>query len=386
MVPVDVGAIDLKAGVVWRDGRRHSLTGLQRGLLQALIETDGPVSTASLLRDVWGYHPRVQSRAVASTVVGVRRLVERDARQPQHVLTVRGEGYRFVAARHAPAWVALSASAEHPTLPCPVRDQLALYAAEALALDAPAAALERLIALGDRPQVQARAQALRLGIRPWLGDLDGAVAEAEAMRHVTEGSEHSLALLLLRLGKADEARARFIALAAATDQVRLYALAQLHAAASKLDHPEARQRFDEAILGAEEAGDRRVLSWALSFRGEWLADGDHLACAQDDADASERWARESLAEHELATALALQLRLARRRGERDRAFTIWTELRGLRQRPGFATAHAGIVRGLRLEGQREVAQRWLRRGRVLARKSGDTWAASRLRAVRDDPA
>ncbi|MEM6927081.1 MAG: winged helix-turn-helix domain-containing protein, partial [Myxococcota bacterium] len=77
MVPVDVGAVDLEAGVVWRDGRRHPLTALQRGLLQALVDTNGAVTTESLLRDVWGYHPRVRSRAVASTVVGVRRLIER---------------------------------------------------------------------------------------------------------------------------------------------------------------------------------------------------------------------------------------------------------------------------------------------------------------------
>jgi len=385
VVPVDVGAIDLEAGEVWRDGRRRPLTALQRGLLQALIDTAGPITTETLLRDVWGYHPRVRSRAVASTVVGVRRLIERDPRQPRHLLTVRGEGYRFVAAGHAPAWVSLSASAEHPGLATHVRERLALYAAEALSLEAPAVAVERLEALRHRPSVADRALCLLIGIRPWLGDLPGAAAVADDARARGAGCEHSRALLALRLGDRDGARRRFVALAGRAREPRLHTLCELHGAVSEPDRSDVAARLDAAVASATESGDLRIASWTIGFRGELRADRGDLDGAGADADAAERFARRSLAEHELAAAWARRRRLARRTGDAELAAQVWSELKGLRQRPGFATAHPGLVRGLRLEGQREVAQRTLRRGRALARKTGDVWALGRLAAVVDDP-
>ncbi len=384
VIPLEVGAVDLEAGLVWRDGRRHLLSGLQRGLLHALTDTPGPVTTETLLREVWGYHPRVRSRAVASAVVGVRRIVERDPGKPRHLLTVRGVGYQFAPASSAPAWVALSNSAAHPGLPRELRDQLALHAAEALSLQAPAEAVARLEGLRDRPTVRERAVTLLIGIRPWLGDLEGALAEAEGSPTDSPGCAHSKALLALRLGHPVDARARFVGLADAAPSARVYALSQLHGAVSDLESNDAARRLDEAVAGAREAGDDRVTSWCLGFRGEVRADRGDLDGASADAEVSERLARQSLAEHELAAARALQLRVARLRGDRALAAAVWSELEGLRQRPGFATAHPGFVRGLELEGQRQVAQRRLREGRALAKMTGDTWALGRLEALRTD--
>jgi len=143
-------------------------------------------------------------------------------------------------------------------------------------------------------------------------------------------------------------------------------------------------RHPEVFRPSDQEGDLGIASWTLGFRGEVRADRDDLEGAGADAEAAERAARRSLAEHELAAAPALRLRVVRL-GDAELAAAMWSELEGLPHRPGFATAHAGLARGLRLEGQRDVASCTLRRGRALAHKAGDVWALGRLAAVVDDP-
>jgi len=57
------------------------------------------VSRIELLTSVWGYSASAQTRAVDSTVVRLRRKLERDPRRPDHLHTVFGEGYRLVVPR-----------------------------------------------------------------------------------------------------------------------------------------------------------------------------------------------------------------------------------------------------------------------------------------------
>ena len=87
--------VDLNRGIVHRDGERISLTDMERELLRYLA--DGHVaSRADLLRDVWGYAPTVRSRAVENTVWRLRKKIERNADQAEHLLTVRGVGFRLL--------------------------------------------------------------------------------------------------------------------------------------------------------------------------------------------------------------------------------------------------------------------------------------------------
>ncbi len=89
--------IDLESGRVTRGEASLHLTPSERQLLAFLVRHPRtPVARQTLLQSVWGYDKKVQSRTLDTTVKTLRKKVERDPRQPDHLRTVRGVGYRFV--------------------------------------------------------------------------------------------------------------------------------------------------------------------------------------------------------------------------------------------------------------------------------------------------
>ncbi len=73
------------------------LTLMEANVLRYLIEHEGaPVSRKSMLENVWGLHEDTDTRAIDNFIVRLRRYIEDDPARPQHLLTVRGVGYRFV--------------------------------------------------------------------------------------------------------------------------------------------------------------------------------------------------------------------------------------------------------------------------------------------------
>lgn len=90
------------------DRRIHSprgdeaLSDREARLLAFLVEHRGHTqSRERLLTEVWGYSPRVQSRAVDHTVARLRKKVEVDPTRPVWIQSVRGAGYRLVNADEA---------------------------------------------------------------------------------------------------------------------------------------------------------------------------------------------------------------------------------------------------------------------------------------------
>lgn len=74
------------------------LTVMEGDVLRYLIRHEGkPVSRKALLEEVWGLHEDTNTRAIDNFMVRLRRYIEDDPTHPQHLLTVRGLGYRFVA-------------------------------------------------------------------------------------------------------------------------------------------------------------------------------------------------------------------------------------------------------------------------------------------------
>jgi two-component system, OmpR family, alkaline phosphatase synthesis response regulator PhoP len=55
------------------------------------------VSRKRMLEEVWGLHEDTDTRAIDNFIVRLRRYIEADPAVPEHLLTVRGVGYRFVA-------------------------------------------------------------------------------------------------------------------------------------------------------------------------------------------------------------------------------------------------------------------------------------------------
>ena len=98
------GRVDLRLGVVQRDGATERLTTKELQVLRYLVERQGQaVAQEDLLRDVWGYKRPTRTRSVYTAVKRLRAKIERDPAEPRHVLTVHGEGYCFEPCREVPA-------------------------------------------------------------------------------------------------------------------------------------------------------------------------------------------------------------------------------------------------------------------------------------------
>lgn len=97
-VPIHLGnvEIDLKQATVLRAGERLNLAAKEVQLLRYLLEHPGEVLTRDrLLHQVWSQQPFITPRTVDTHVAWLRQKIEEDAANPRHILTVRGEGYRF---------------------------------------------------------------------------------------------------------------------------------------------------------------------------------------------------------------------------------------------------------------------------------------------------
>ena len=78
------------------------LTLMEANVLRYLIRHEGKaVSRKAMLEEVWGLHEDTDTRAIDNFIVRLRRYIEEDPTHPRHLLTVRGVGYRFIAAAAA---------------------------------------------------------------------------------------------------------------------------------------------------------------------------------------------------------------------------------------------------------------------------------------------
>ena len=63
------------------------------------VHRDRPVPREELLARVWGYanHAHIETRTVDIHVAKLRRKIEPEAKEPRHLVTVRGAGYRLLS-------------------------------------------------------------------------------------------------------------------------------------------------------------------------------------------------------------------------------------------------------------------------------------------------
>ena len=88
--------VDLRTRSVLREDRGARLSTKEAELLRYLIDNGRrPISREELLQQVWGYDPSVVSRTADTTIQRLRSKIERDPRQPEHIVTEHGMGYRF---------------------------------------------------------------------------------------------------------------------------------------------------------------------------------------------------------------------------------------------------------------------------------------------------
>jgi DNA-binding response OmpR family regulator len=73
------------------------LTELEGRMLGVFFANEGETLTrAELLKSVWGMAEDTETRTLDNFIVRLRRYFEVDPSEPQHFLTVRGRGYRFI--------------------------------------------------------------------------------------------------------------------------------------------------------------------------------------------------------------------------------------------------------------------------------------------------
>jgi DNA-binding response OmpR family regulator len=83
--------------IVQADGSTTTLTDLEARLLELLVREEGTALTrARILDEVWGLDAYPTDRTVDNAIVRLRRKLEPDPRQPSHILTVHGVGYRLI--------------------------------------------------------------------------------------------------------------------------------------------------------------------------------------------------------------------------------------------------------------------------------------------------
>jgi two-component system alkaline phosphatase synthesis response regulator PhoP len=90
--------VDFVKSQLIRDGKAIDLSERESRLLRYFIEHKGEIITReTLLQEVWGYQAVPLTRTVDVHIVWLRQKIEEDPRNPRHVLTVHGQGYRFSA-------------------------------------------------------------------------------------------------------------------------------------------------------------------------------------------------------------------------------------------------------------------------------------------------
>jgi DNA-binding response OmpR family regulator len=88
--------IDFSRHEVRRSGRVVDLTPAEFKLLRVLVENRGEVlSLDRLLEEGWGKDVFLTDRVIYTHINNLRAKIEQDPRNPRHIVSVRGSGYRF---------------------------------------------------------------------------------------------------------------------------------------------------------------------------------------------------------------------------------------------------------------------------------------------------
>jgi two-component system alkaline phosphatase synthesis response regulator PhoP len=80
------------------EGNEHQLSKREMKLLRLFVERRNEVlSRETILETVWGYDVFPSTRTIDNYILAFRKYFEKDPKDPQHFLSVRSVGYKFVA-------------------------------------------------------------------------------------------------------------------------------------------------------------------------------------------------------------------------------------------------------------------------------------------------
>ena len=89
--------VDFDKHEVLRQGKRVDLTAKELEVLRLLSRHRGEIVTRDrLLEEVWGYETYPTTRTVDNHILRLRQKLEEGPSDPRHILSIYGEGYKFV--------------------------------------------------------------------------------------------------------------------------------------------------------------------------------------------------------------------------------------------------------------------------------------------------
>lgn len=90
--------LDKVKKTAFKSGRKIELRAKEYELLQLFMENEGSVlATELIFNRIWGFDSESELQTVRVHVNWLREKLEEDAKNPEHILTVWGRGYRFEA-------------------------------------------------------------------------------------------------------------------------------------------------------------------------------------------------------------------------------------------------------------------------------------------------
>jgi two-component system, OmpR family, KDP operon response regulator KdpE len=88
--------IDLISRTVKRKGEAVKLTSTEYNLLALFAKNEGKVLTHQfILKEIWGYSYQTETQYLRVFVGNLRKKLEENPNNPQHIITESGVGYRF---------------------------------------------------------------------------------------------------------------------------------------------------------------------------------------------------------------------------------------------------------------------------------------------------
>ncbi len=96
VVHIGERAINLETRLAQTNEGELQLSEKEAQLVRMLVRSRGRVlSRSDILEEVWGMDVSPTERTVDNFILRLRKLFEPEPDRPRHILTVRGEGYRF---------------------------------------------------------------------------------------------------------------------------------------------------------------------------------------------------------------------------------------------------------------------------------------------------
>ena len=89
--------IDFTHFKVKHKNKESDLTSLEVEILKYFIAHQGEVITREVLLDkIWGYEKYPTTRTIDNHILKLRKKIETDPSHPEYILSIYGEGYRFI--------------------------------------------------------------------------------------------------------------------------------------------------------------------------------------------------------------------------------------------------------------------------------------------------